>query len=73
MRGLDVATKDVSGTGTPDAKLYSFLVQNASRTWWKVSRPLRVDVLMAKLVPSLEQVLAALENADKTLANKDPA
>ena len=72
MRGLEVATSDVSGAGNPDPKTYSFLVQNAATNWWLVSRPLRVDVLMAKLVPSLQSVLNALENADKSLANKDP-
>jgi tetratricopeptide (TPR) repeat protein len=74
VRGLEVATSDVgAGLGAPDPKLYSFLVVNASTVWWKVSRPLRVHVLMAKLVPSLERLLQALANADKSMEAKDPA
>eukprot|EP00329_Picozoa_sp_Boothbay-MS584-11_P001583 20309_6 len=74
LRGLDVATSD-SGMGAPDRKKYSFLVCNASVAWWRVSRPLRVAVLMAKLVPSLEKLLpelkAAHDNLDET--TRDPA
>ena len=75
LRGLDVATSDTKGSGVPDRKKYSFLVCNAAIAWWKVSRPLRVEVLMTKLVPSLEKLLSDLKAAHDNLDAKtqDPA